>query len=123
MTDPTLYRVTVTQKWSATADALVWAYDENTARRLAIRGVKVDIDDATPCNLAALAKPEPLDEDVLDRMNDDDLCLIMPDGQICESGAGLAQFQSLVSLDQLEALRLARIEAGNGQLTLVEVAA
>jgi hypothetical protein len=48
--------------------------------------------------------------------------LILSDGEVCEnSRAGLERFRSLLTPERLEALRLARIEAGNGQLQLLEV--
>ncbi len=122
MTDMHLFRVHVTQEWSAEADALVWAPNQATARKLARREVEIDIDDAESDGTTAIARLEPIDEGVLDRMDDDDLWLILPDGEVCEnSRAGLAQFQALLTPERLESLRLTRIEAGNGQLNLLEV--
>ena len=124
MTALNLYRVHVTQEWSAEAEALVWAPDEVSAKRLAQKRVEVDIEDAYSDFCWSVAKPEPLDEGVLDRMDDDDLWLILPDGEICDNDrAGLVKFQALFDPDRFEALRLARIEAGNGQLALLEVTA
>lgn len=124
MTALNLYRVHVTEEWTAEADALVWAPDQATAEKLAEDRVEIDHLDADPIGPFASAKPEPLDEGVLDRMDDDDLWLILPGGQVCEnSRAGLEQFRSLLTPERLEALRLARIEAGNGQLALLEVTA
>jgi hypothetical protein len=123
MTSMQLFRVTVTQEWSAEAEALVWAPDDVSAKRLAQKRVEVDIEDAYSDSCWSVAKPEPLDEAVMDRM-DDDLWLILPDGEVCDNDrAGLAKFQALLDPERLEALRLARIEAGNGQLALLEVAA
>lgn len=116
-----LYRVTVTQEWSAEAEALVWAPDKDSARRLAQKWVELDIEEAESGFCRSSARPEPLDPGVMDRMNDDDLWLILPNGDICANNrAGLAKFQALLDPDRLEALRLARIEAGNGQLKLLE---
>ena len=118
-----LFRVTVTQEWSAEAEALVWAPDEVSARRLAQKRVEVDIEDADSDSCWAVANPEPLDDGVMHRMDDDDLWLILPDGEVCDNDrAGLAKFQALFDPERLEALRLARIEAGNGQLRLEVVA-
>lgn len=123
-TELRLFRVTVTQEWSAEADALVWAPDEVSAKRLAQKRVEVDIEDADSDSCWSAAKPEPLDADVMDRMDDDDLWLILPDGEVCDNDrAGLAKFQALLDPERLEALRLARIEAGNGQMSLMEVEA
>ena len=117
-----LYRVTVTQEWAAEAEALVWAPDQATARKLARREVEIDIDDAESNGTYAITGLEPIDGGVLDRMDDDSLWLILPDGEVCDNDrAGLARFQSLLDPERLEALRLARIEAGNGQLALIEV--
>jgi hypothetical protein len=121
MTALNLYRVTVTQEWSAEAEALVWAPNKAAARKLARREVEIDIDDAESNGTTATGGLEPIDEGVLDRMDDDDLWLILPDGTVCDNNrAGLERFQSFLPRERLEALRLARIEAGNGQLTLLE---
>ena len=121
--DLQLYRVTVTQEWSAEADALVWAPDKQTAENLAEDAIDFEPLDAEPVGgPIGQAKPEPIDDDVMDRMDDDGLWLILPDGTVCEnSRAGLAQFRALLTPERLESLRLARIEAGNGQLNLLEV--
>ena len=123
MTDMQLYRVTVTQEWSAEATALVWAPDRSAAEKLAEDAVDFEPLDPEPVGgPIGQAKPEPIDDDVMDRMNDDGLWLILPDGTVCEnSRAGLAQFQALLTPERLESLRLTRIEAGNGQLNLLEV--
>lgn len=125
MTDLQLFRVTVTQEWSAEAEALVWAPDRGAAEKLAEDAIDFGPLDPEPVGGPnGRAKPEPLDDDVMERMDDDDLWLILSDGTVCEnSRAGLAKFQSLLSPERLEALRLARIEAGNGQLNLLEVKA
>jgi hypothetical protein len=119
--EPLLYRVHVTQEWTAEADALVWAPDQATAEKLAEDAVEIDHFDADPIAPFSSAKPEPLDDDVRNRMDDNNLWLILPDGEVCEnSRAGLERFWSLLTPERLEALRLARIEAGNGQLALLE---
>jgi predicted DNA-binding protein (UPF0251 family) len=118
-----LYRVVVTQKWSAEAEALVWAPDRGAAEKLAATEVELDLDDAEAIRPVAIARPEPIDDAVLDRMDDDELWLILPDGKVCDnSRTGLTQFQALLTPERLEALRIAQIEAGNGQLDLLEVA-
>lgn len=124
MTALNLYRVTVTQEWSAEAQALVWAPDHPTAEKLAEDTVEFELLESEPIGgPIGSAKPEPLDHDVMARMDDDDLWLILPDGEVCDNDrAGLAKFQALLTPERLEALRLARIEAGNGQLALLEVA-
>jgi hypothetical protein len=120
-----LSRVTVTQEWTAEAEALVWAPDKHTAEELAEDAVDFEPLDPEPVGSpVGRAKPEPLDDGVADRMDDDDLWLILADGTVCDNDrAGLEQFRSLLTPERLEALRLARIEAGNGQLTLLEVPA
>ena len=120
-----LYRVVVTQEWSAEAEALVWAPDRGAAEKLAEDAVDFDpLESESVGGPNGRAKPEPIDEGVMERMDDDSLWLILPDGTVCErSRTGLAQFQAVLTPERLEALRLARIEAGNGQLDLLEVLA
>lgn len=121
--DLQLFRVTVTQEWSAQATAMVWAPDVTTAAALAEDAVDFDLMDADPISPFTSARLEPLDDGVLDRMDDGNLWLILADGTVCDnSRAGLEQFRSVLTADRLSALRLARIEAGNGQLALLEVA-
>lgn len=116
--DLLLFRVTVTKEWRANAEALVWALDADTAGRLAKRRVEIDID-ALESSSWASVNLEPLDAGVMGRMDNDDLWLIFPDGEVCEnSRAGLAKFQAILSPERLEAIRLARIEAVNGQLAI-----
>jgi hypothetical protein len=117
-TDLNLYRVHVTQEWTAEADALVWAPDQATAKKWAKLEVELSTDDAEAIGPLATAKPEPIDEGVLRQIGDPDLWLIV-DGDVVEP----TEFRAQLTPDRLEALRLARIEAGNGQLALLEVAA
>ena len=119
-----LYRVVVTQEWRAEAEALVWAPDRRTAGKLAAEKLKPNLDAAKALAPVAIAHPEPIQDDaVLDRMDDDDLWLLMPDGKVCDNSlTGLARFKELLPPERLEALRRAQIEAGNGQLHLMGVA-
>jgi hypothetical protein len=117
-----LYRVTVTQEWSAEGTALVWAPDQKTAEKWA--EVELNVLDADDNGTYSRSKPEPIDADLPDRIDDDALWLIMPiPGRPNEFTTVEAdEFQALLSPERLEAIRLARIEAGNGQLPLLEVA-
>lgn len=113
-----LFRVLINQEWTADTEALVWAPNGAEAELLAKRNVDIDILDASSCFIFGHAKPEPLDAGVIDRM-DDCLWLILPDGEVCEnSRTGLAKFKSFFDPERLEAIRLARIEANNGQMPL-----
>jgi hypothetical protein len=111
-----LYRVLVTQEWSAEGEALVWAPDQKTAEKWAEVEVELNVLDADDNGTYSRAKPEPLDDGVLKRMADRDLWLIL-DGDTVE----LDEFRSVLDPERLEALRIARIEKGNGQLPLLEV--
>ncbi len=113
-----LFRVHVTQHWSAGTDALVWAPDQATAEKWAELEVELSTDDAEAIDPLATAKPEPIDEGVLGQIGDPHLWLIV-DGDVVEP----TEFRAQLTPERLEALRLARIEAGNGQLTLLEVPA
>ena len=121
-TELQLYRVRVIQEWTAEATALAWAPDARTAKDLAER--EVDFDDVFERETTgpfSSAKLEPIDDGVLDRMDDDDLWLILPDGELCDNTrAGLARFRSFITPERLEAMRLARIERDNGQMLLLE---
>jgi hypothetical protein len=113
-----LYRVLVTQEWSAEGEALVWAPDQETAEKWAKAEVEFDVwDDAEATSCCSRAKPEPLDDGVFDRMDSDRLWLIK-DGNTVE----LDEFRAELDPERMEALRIARIEKNNGQLPLLEVA-
>jgi hypothetical protein len=118
-----LYRVVVTQEWSTEAEALVFAPDEATAKRWAEREVEVSIDDAEADRPSSSVKFTPLDEAVLAKTKDKDLWLIA-DGDVMEPDEfrALDEFRELLDPERLEALCVAQIEAGNGQLDLLEVA-
>ncbi|MEY3463911.1 MAG: hypothetical protein RLZZ468_1689 [Cyanobacteriota bacterium] len=119
-----LFRVTVTKEWSAEGEALVWAPDQATAEKWAERQVNLAMDCADDCWTSAHGRPEPIDDGVLNRMADKDLWLVAPapsKPRGCDR-VRVEQFQALLSPKRLEAARLAKIEADNGQLPLLEVA-
>lgn len=118
--DLQLFRVTVTQEWTAEADALVWASSKAEAEKAAELEVELDVDDAD-ADCWAGARPEPIEN--LQRLTKRDaaeLWLIGPDGNEIDD---LEDFIAVFSKEDLEAIRLRKIEADNGQLALLEVAA
>lgn len=125
-TDLQLFRVTVTQTWSAEAEALVMAPDKESARMWARREVDFDMLDAEDDGkeISSL-RPEPMDTLMgLTKKKAADLWLILPiagrpfDARTVE----LEEFLAELSPERLEALRIAAIERDNGQLALLEVA-
>lgn len=126
MADLQLFRVTVTQEWSAEGEALVWAEDADDAEVAARAEVDLQLFDADPGGLYTRAKAEPLDTlEWLDEKKAAGLWLIVPvDGRPGEvNTVELAEFLALISPERVETMRIARIESNNGQLSLLEVAA
>lgn len=126
MADLQLFRVTVTQEWSTEGEALVWAEDPEDAEVAARAEVHLDLFDADDGGMYTRVKAEPLDTlERLDEKKAAGLWLIVPvegrPGQV--NTVELAEFLALISPERAEAMRIARIEKNNGQLSLLEVAA
>jgi hypothetical protein len=120
MKDLQLFKVTVTQEWTAEADALVWATSQKEAEKAAELEVDLDPIDADDATTWTSSKAVPLETaQQLTPRQAAGLWLIDPSGNTVE----LAEFLEVLSPEQLEAMRLARIEANNGQMALLEVAA
>ena len=121
MTDLNLYRVTVTQEWSVEGEALVWATSPEEAEKAAELEVELNPDDAEAIGPFSRSAQRPVEE-----------AMALTPAEVARRGlwlidsAGntvdLDDFQAVLSAEQLEAMRLARTEAGNGQLALLEVA-
>jgi hypothetical protein len=122
--DLQLFRVTVTQTWSAEGEALVMAPNEGTARMWARRAVDLELLDADDDDReAGRARPEPMESLMgLTKEKAADLWLILPmDGHPCRARTvELDEFLAELSPERLEALRIAAIERDNGQLALLE---
>lgn len=121
-----LFRVTVTQTWSAEVEALVLAADEDTARTWADLEVDVDLMDAVDDGTeVGRARPEPFDTiQTLTKQKAADLWLIAPITGRPDRCRTVDLDELLAELDpeQLETMRIAAIEKDNGQLSLLEVA-
>jgi hypothetical protein len=125
-TDLQLFRVTVTQTWSAEAEALVMAPDKESARMWARREVDFDMLDAEDDGkeISSL-RPEPMDTLMgLTKKKAADLWLILPIAgrPFHARTVELEEFLAELPPERLEALRIAAIERDNGQLALLEVA-
>jgi hypothetical protein len=126
MTDLQLFRVTVTQEWSAEGTAMVLAPDAATAEKWADIEVELDLHDADDGISWTSARPEQISLETLDKIKADDLWLIMPTPGRPDlpDTVELDQFRAVFTPERLEALRLAAIERDNGQIALsLEVAA
>ena len=116
MSELNLYRVTVTQEWTAEAEALVWAFSQQEAEEAAELEVDLNPIDADDGTTWTSSKAVPLETaQQLTPRQAAVLWLIDPSGNTVE----LSDFQAVLTSEQLEAMRLQRIEAGNGQLPLL----
>lgn len=123
--DLQLFRVTVTQTWSAEAEALVMAPDEHTARMWARREVDLELLDAEDDGKETMPRPVPMDTLMgLTKEKAADLWLILPIAgrPFHARTVELEEFLAELSPKRLEALRIAAIERDNGQLALLEAA-
>lgn len=124
MAEPvTVWPVRVTQTWEAEGCALVIAATAELAMAAARRSVELDVMDADADAVSAFAS-QPLSqlpsEEQLKNSNPW-LLEVKPGrnpGETTVSELELEQFLSRIPPEQLEAARLARIEAGNGHLPL-----
>lgn len=126
MAELQLFRVTVTQTWSAEGEALVMAPDEHAARMWARREVDLELLDAEDDGReAGPARPQPMENLMsLSKEKAADLWLILPVAghPFRARTVELEEFLAELPPERLEALRIAAIEKGNGQLSLLEVA-
>ena len=124
--DLELFRVTVTQTWSAEAEALVMAPDKESARIWAKREVDLDVLDAEDDGKEVSSlRPEPMDTVMgLTKKKAADVWLILPIAGRSFRGrtVELEEFLAELSPERLESLRIAAIERDNGQLPLLEAA-
>lgn len=127
MAELQLFRITLVQTWSAESEALVMAKDKSSAITMARTEVEFDLDDANDDGQEIESiRVEPLETILsLNERTAADLWLILPDGDRLYRGktVDLAEFQSALSPERVEQLRIARMEANNGQLALLEVTA
>ena len=124
--DLQLFRVTVTQTWSAEAEALVMAPDKESARIWARREVDFDVLDAEDDGKEVSSpRPEPMDSVMgLTKKKAADVRLILPIAgrPFHARTVEIDEFLAELSPEWLEALRIAAMERDNGQLALLEVA-
>jgi len=121
MTELQLFRVTVTQEWVAEAEALVWATSRAEAEKAAEVELELEQLDAEVSGPFSTSRPFPVEEAMAltpEHVARQGLYLIDSDGNEVD----LEDFQSVLTAEQLEAMRLRRIEANNGQLALLEAA-
>ena len=121
MTELQLFRVTVTQEWVAEAEALVWATSRAEAEKAAEVELELEQLDAEVSGPFSTSRPLPVEEAMAltpEHVARQGLYLIDSDGNEVD----LEDFQSVLTAEQLEAMRLRRIEANNGQLALLEAA-
>lgn len=119
MSDLQLYRVTVTQEWITEGEALVWATSQQEAEKAAELALELSFDDAEAIGLLSQSKQRPVEDAMAltpAEVARQGLWLIDPDGDAID----LADFQAVITPEQIEAMRIARIEADNGQLALME---
>lgn len=117
-----LYRVTVTQEWIAEGEALVWATSQQEAEKAAELELELCPDSAEAIGPYSRAKQRPVEDAMAltpAEVARQGLWLIDPSGNEVD----LDDFQAVLTPEQIEAMRLARIEADNGQLALMEVSA
>lgn len=122
MSDLKLFRVTVTHEWRCSGEALVLATSGPEAKRAALAEVELDwIDGVTTGRHAAVSRQPVETLQALDPRRASELWLIAPaaDRPDEHTTVELAEFQAVLSSDQLEAIRLRQIEADNGQLALL----
>ena len=119
-----LFRVSVTQTWSAEGEALVMAPDEHTASVWARREVDLEqLDAEDDGKETSRLRPEPMECLMgFTKEKAANLWLILPMAGRPDraSTVELQEFLAELSPERWEALRIAAIERGNGQLALLD---
>jgi hypothetical protein len=122
MSNLQLFRVTVTQTWTAEGEALVLASSRADAESAARKEVELDHLDADDGDTEAWAKAEPLETvQSLTKAKAADYWLIVPDAKSPGQWdtVDLEQFRQAFLPEELERMRIAAMEANNGQLALL----
>jgi hypothetical protein len=111
-----LFKVNVTQEWSAEAEVFVWATSEVIAEEVAYKNVDLDSYDSDIGSKDVRAIKSSFD--ALDKL-DDDSYFFAPNitGQYCD--VDYETFKSYISEEDLERIRIEKIEKDNGQLSLL----
>ena len=122
-----LFSVQVTRTWSASMDALVWAEDQRSAINAAKAKEDLDLSDALDDGVESVAisvNPQPL---LAKLPADPDRVLLVPEPQSpgqfkprWRTVDTVLEFAAFADPVLGERLRLAAIENGNGQLSLLE---
>ncbi len=122
-----LFSVQVTRTWFASMDVLVWAEDKRSAINAAKEKENLDLSKAWDGEVESVAKsvnPQPL---LVKLPADPDRVLLVPEPQLpgqfkprWRTVDTVSEFAAFHSDELAERLRLAAIENGNGQLSLLE---
>ncbi len=118
-----LYQVTVSQEWIAEGEAYVWAPDKTTAESWAKEEVELNPFDSEPEDSWSSARVLTVDENTMDIVGKDPFCsYIVPGSSGSYRNVGLEEFQNyyaeMFTPERLEAMRIARLEANNGQTSM-----
>jgi hypothetical protein len=110
-----LYRVNVTQEWSAEAEIFVMATSQVVAEEVAYKNVDLNSYDSDIGSKAVRAIESSYE--TLDKLDDDNY-FFAPNitGQYCN--VDYETFKSYITPEDLERQRIEKIEANNGQLPL-----
>jgi hypothetical protein len=113
-----LFKVNVTQEWSAKAEAFVWATSHVEAEFIAKKNIDLDSCDAETYGLDAQAEEK---SPILlkELRNTVYVYFYAPNnaGQYCD--VDYETFKSYITPEDLERIRIEKIEKDNGQLSLI----
>jgi hypothetical protein len=113
-----LFKVIVSQEWIAKTEAFVWAISHIEAEFIAKKNINLDSCDAESYGLDAQAEEKSL---ILlkELRNTEYIYFFAPSltGQYCD--VDYETFKSYISEEDLERIRIEKIEKDNGQLSLL----
>jgi hypothetical protein len=118
MSNLKLFKVNVTQEWSAESEAFVWATSQHEAEEVAYKNIDVDLYDADDGDKCARSTESTFL--TLDKLgNNVDFYFFAPSINGHYNKVGYETFKSYISEEDLERIRIEKIEKDNGQLSLL----
>jgi hypothetical protein len=111
-----LFKVNVTQEWSAEAEVFVWATSEVIAKEVAYKNVDLDSYDSDIGSKDVRAIESSYE--TLDKLNDDNY-FFAPSLTGQYRDVDYETFKSYITPEDLERIRIEKIEKDNGQLSLL----
>ena len=117
MSNLKLFHVNVSQQWTTEAEAFVWADSRDEAERVAELNIDLNSHDADYCGKDVRGSEASFE--FLDKLgNKEYFYFFAPHSNVGYIDVNYETFKSYITPEDLERMRIEKIEANNGQLPL-----